>query len=258
MVWFAQVDRVLDLIFNNYVPRFEAEKLVNMFAFLNTLVVSSADVWLHQTAKKLEGDVKRYYIVHALQKDRADRVVDFFEHYGDGLLRSGDADWPAWFCKLLSSCSFWNRNGDIFDAWFWRWSVWVKSGCLSCCFSLWFEIGAGLPYMKDSSTSASFQVYFSTEWLETLQVSVHSFLCEVFEGLNILFIVLLLNFGTVSWFTCLWWRILWSSGAAVFAVWSNLYWATRRVNSFDFLGARDCMWVGPSRVNLQWTSLTRQ
>jgi hypothetical protein len=110
------VDRILDLIFKVYVPRFEADKLVNLFAFLNTLFISSADVWLQQTVKKLEGDVKRYYIVYALQKERSDRVLDFFEHYGEALLRTGGDDWPAWFCKLPSSCSLLNRDGDASGA----------------------------------------------------------------------------------------------------------------------------------------------
>lgn len=92
----------MDLVFKVYVPRFEAAKLVNLFAFLNTLFLSSADVWLQQTVKKLEGDVKRYYIVYALQNERADRVLDFFEHYGESLLRAGGDDWPAWFCKFLN------------------------------------------------------------------------------------------------------------------------------------------------------------
>jgi hypothetical protein len=55
--------------------------------------------------------------------------------------------------------------------------------------------------MKNPSTNANFQVYFSTEWLETLQVSMHNFLCEVFEGLNILFFLLVFNFETLSCIT---------------------------------------------------------
>lgn len=135
-----KVDRILDLIFKVYVPRFDADKLVRLFAFLNTLFLSSADMWLQETLKKLEDDVRRYYIVHALQKDRPDRVLHFFELYGEYMLRVGGDDWPAWFA---------------------------------------------LPYMKNPSTNANFQVYFSAEWLETLQVSLHNFLCEVFEGIRL-------------------------------------------------------------------------
>lgn len=93
----------MDLIFNVYVPRFDADKLVRLFAFLNTLFLSSADMWLQETLKKLEDDVRRYYIVHALQKDRPDRVLHFFEHYGEYMLRTGGDDWPAWFGKIGDS-----------------------------------------------------------------------------------------------------------------------------------------------------------
>ncbi|KAG0559798.1 hypothetical protein KC19_10G129600 [Ceratodon purpureus] len=92
-----QVGRILDLIFRVHVPSFEAEKLVNLLAFLNSLVAASADVWLQETAKQLECNLKRYYIVHALQRGRADRVLEFFQQHAEGLLRSGDRDWFVWF-----------------------------------------------------------------------------------------------------------------------------------------------------------------
>jgi hypothetical protein len=96
----VQVSRILDLIFRVHVPRFEAEKLVHLLAFLSSLAAASTDVWLQQTAKQLECSLKRYYIVHALQKGRTDRVLEFFQQYGEGLLRSGDRDWLVWFGEL--------------------------------------------------------------------------------------------------------------------------------------------------------------
>lgn len=91
-----QVDRILDLLFMVYVPRFEADKLVELMAFLNKLFFASADVWYQSTVRKLDSSLKRYYIVHALQKGRPDRVLDFYERYGESLLRTGE-DWHAWF-----------------------------------------------------------------------------------------------------------------------------------------------------------------
>lgn len=91
-----QVDRILDLIFMVYVPRFEADKLLNLMGFLDKLFFASADVWYQTTVKKLEASLKRYYLVHALQKGRPDRVLDFYEHYGESFLRTGD-DCHAWF-----------------------------------------------------------------------------------------------------------------------------------------------------------------
>jgi hypothetical protein len=101
----VQVDRILDLIFMVYVPRFEADKLLNLMGFLDKLFFASADVWYQTTVKKLEASLKRYYLVHALQKGRPDRVLDFYEHYGESFLRTGD-DCHAWFGELFLS-AFW-------------------------------------------------------------------------------------------------------------------------------------------------------
>ena len=101
----VQVDRILDLIFMVYVPRFEADKLLNLMGFLDKLFFASADVWYQTTVKKLEASLKRYYLVHALQKGRPDRVLDFYEHYGESFLRTGD-DCHAWFGELFLP-AFW-------------------------------------------------------------------------------------------------------------------------------------------------------
>lgn len=169
------MDRILDLIFKVYVPGFDADKLVTLFAFFNTLFLSSADMWLQQTLKKLEDDVRRYYIVHALQKDRPDRVLRFFELHGEYMLRAGGDDWPAWF----GTC--WDSN---------------STGCYVCVLRIFLRnlVVAALPYMKNPSTNGNFQVHFTAEWLETLQVSLHNFFCEAFEGINILFVLLLAIF----------------------------------------------------------------
>ena len=103
----VQVDRILDLIFMVYVPRFEADKLLNLMGFLDKLFFASADVWYQTTVKKLEASLKRYYLVHALQKGRPDRVLDFYEHYGESFLRTGD-DCHAWFGELFLP-AFWEN-----------------------------------------------------------------------------------------------------------------------------------------------------
>ncbi|KAL3700993.1 hypothetical protein R1sor_019015 [Riccia sorocarpa] len=91
-----QVDRIVDLFFNVYIQRFEADNMVNLMAFLQKSFFSSADERYHSTVRKLEASLNKYYIVNAVQKGRPDRVIHFFERHGDSLLRSGD-DWQCWF-----------------------------------------------------------------------------------------------------------------------------------------------------------------
>ncbi|KAG0608856.1 hypothetical protein M758_8G138200 [Ceratodon purpureus] len=126
----ARVDRIL-MLMRDYVQRFEAERLVDLLAFLKSRVTKSGDVQLQQTATALERSLKRYYIVYAMQNGRKDKVLEFFGKYGKSLLRSGDPDWNAWF---------------------------------------------GIPYMKHPSRNPNFQVYFSAEWLETLELAFRKFL----------------------------------------------------------------------------------
>ncbi|KAJ7561480.1 hypothetical protein O6H91_03G030300 [Diphasiastrum complanatum] len=134
-----QVDRIMDLFFTVYIPRFEADKMVNLLAFLNQTFFSPADLEYQSTVRKLDASLKKYYIVYALQKGRPDRIIQFFEHYGDSLLQNGE-DWHSWFA---------------------------------------------IPYVRNPSTDPRFQIYFSKEWLDTLKVSLHNFLCEVFESIRL-------------------------------------------------------------------------
>lgn len=91
-----QVDKILDLIFSVYVPKFEAEKLVGLMGFLKQCFFSPADMRFNSTLAKLELSTIRYYIVYALQKGRQDKVVEFFARYGNDLLHNAD-DWSPWF-----------------------------------------------------------------------------------------------------------------------------------------------------------------
>ncbi|KAG0564814.1 hypothetical protein KC19_8G142100 [Ceratodon purpureus] len=97
----ARVDRIL-MLMRDYVQRFEAERLVDLLAFLKSRVTKSGDVQLQQTATALERSLKRYYIVYAMQNGRKDKVLEFFGKYGKSLLRSGDPDWNAWFALYKS------------------------------------------------------------------------------------------------------------------------------------------------------------
>ncbi|XP_059458839.1 uncharacterized protein LOC132188411 [Corylus avellana] len=91
-----QVDKILDLIFSVYVPKFQAEKLVGLLSFFKKCFSSSSETVLVSTLSKLEVSILRCYIAHAIQSGRRDKVVELFEMNGNDLLQGGE-DWNAWF-----------------------------------------------------------------------------------------------------------------------------------------------------------------
>lgn len=91
-----QVDKILNLIFSVYIPKFEAEKLVGLLSFFKQCFSSSSETVLVNTLSKLEVSILRYYIVHAVQSGRKDKVVEFFGVKGNDLLQRGQ-DWSHWF-----------------------------------------------------------------------------------------------------------------------------------------------------------------
>ncbi|XP_056694347.1 uncharacterized protein [Spinacia oleracea] len=90
-----QVEKILDLIFLKYIPRFEAEKLVGLLTFFKHCISSSETVF-YATLSKLEASVLRYYIVYAVRSGRNDKVKEFFDMLGDNLQQKGH-DWTPWF-----------------------------------------------------------------------------------------------------------------------------------------------------------------
>ncbi|XP_021826917.1 WD repeat-containing protein 91 homolog isoform X1 [Prunus avium] len=91
-----QVDKIMDLIFSVYVPKFQAEKLVGLFSFFKQCLSSSSETVLLTTLSKLEVSILRYYVVSAIQSGRRDKVLEFFGMNGNDLLQRGQ-DWAAWF-----------------------------------------------------------------------------------------------------------------------------------------------------------------
>ncbi|KAH9310573.1 hypothetical protein KI387_025608 [Taxus chinensis] len=96
-----QVDKILDLIFAVYMPKFEADKLVGLLNFLKTCFFSPSDERFTSTLAKLELATMRYYIVYALQKGRQDKVVEFFGRHGNDFLQNAD-DWSPWLDEMGS------------------------------------------------------------------------------------------------------------------------------------------------------------
>ncbi|XP_021288482.1 WD repeat-containing protein 91 homolog isoform X1 [Herrania umbratica] len=91
-----QVNKILDLIFAVYIPKFQAEKLVGLFSFFKQCFSSWSETVMLDTLSKLEGSILQCYIVHALQSGRKDKVVEFFGMNGNDLLLKS-YDWTPWF-----------------------------------------------------------------------------------------------------------------------------------------------------------------
>ncbi|WJX20666.1 hypothetical protein P8452_10192 [Trifolium repens] len=92
-----QVDKILDLIFSLYIPKFQIDKLIALLGFFKHYISSSSETTLVSTFSKLEASVLRFYVVHALQSNRRDKVVEFFTVHGPDLLQSSQDDWTQWF-----------------------------------------------------------------------------------------------------------------------------------------------------------------
>lgn len=91
-----QVDKIIDLIFSVYVPKFQAEKLVGLLNFFKRCLSSSSESVFIDTLCKLEVSILRYYIVYAVQSGRKDKVVEFYGMNGDELMQRNQ-DWTPWF-----------------------------------------------------------------------------------------------------------------------------------------------------------------
>lgn len=91
-----QVDKIRDLIFSIYIPKFQVEKLVGLLNFFKQCLSPSSERVFVDSLCKLEVSILRYYIIHAIQSKRRDKVVEFFGMYGDDLLQRGQ-DWTPWF-----------------------------------------------------------------------------------------------------------------------------------------------------------------
>eukprot|EP00854_Cymbomonas_tetramitiformis_P026219 gene26219-32131_t len=91
-----QVEKILDLLFHVHTPSYDAEKLLHLLDFLSQRFFSRLDSTFHDSTKKLETSVLRYYVVHAIQQGRNDKVKEFFEVAGDRLLQQS-GEWQEWF-----------------------------------------------------------------------------------------------------------------------------------------------------------------
>ncbi|KAL3322425.1 hypothetical protein AABB24_039836 [Solanum stoloniferum] len=90
-----QVDKILDLIFSIYIPKFQAENLIQLLRFFNNCF-SSHETHLVSVISELDISIIRYYIIHAIQAGRKDKVIELFDIHGTELLQK-DQHWASWF-----------------------------------------------------------------------------------------------------------------------------------------------------------------
>uniref|UniRef100_A0A452YDT0 ARMC9 CTLH-like domain-containing protein n=1 Tax=Aegilops tauschii subsp. strangulata TaxID=200361 RepID=A0A452YDT0_AEGTS len=91
-----EVDKILDLVFSVYIPKYQLDRLLSIFSFLKQCFTSPADTVLYTALLKLEQSVLRYYVVNALKSGRQEKVVEFFSASGSYLMQKRE-DWIAWF-----------------------------------------------------------------------------------------------------------------------------------------------------------------
>lgn len=99
-----QVDKILDLVFSVYIPKYQADKLIALLNFFKRCFSSSSETVFISTLTKLEMSILQYYIIHALQSGRHDKVVEFFQANTNFLLQKRE-DWMPWFGRFLYFCN---------------------------------------------------------------------------------------------------------------------------------------------------------
>lgn len=91
-----EVDKILDLVFSVYIPKYQLDRLLSIFSFLKQCFTSPADTVLYTALLKLEQSVLRYYVINALKSGMQEKVVEFFSASGSYLMQKRE-DWISWF-----------------------------------------------------------------------------------------------------------------------------------------------------------------
>ncbi|CAO3668486.1 unnamed protein product [Umbelopsis vinacea] len=89
-----QVDKIIEELFG-YVQNSDITNLMEFWRYLDTRYFSRLDSRFQRTVKKFELCLLRYYLIHAMQVKRRDKVVEFFDIYGAELHEN--SEWLKWF-----------------------------------------------------------------------------------------------------------------------------------------------------------------
>ncbi|KAH8547935.1 WD40-repeat-containing domain protein [Umbelopsis sp. PMI_123] len=94
-----QVDKIIEELFG-YVQTSDITNLMEFWRYLDTRYFSRLDSRFQRTVKKFELCLLRYYLVHAMQVKRRDKVIEFFDVYGAELHEN--SEWLKWFALPYS------------------------------------------------------------------------------------------------------------------------------------------------------------
>ena len=92
-----QVERIVDQLFAA-ISAYDLAALTDLWNYLDTRFFARLEEQHLRTVKRLELCLFRYYLVHAAQHNRRDKILEFFETLGQEAVDSDD--WTPWFCTL--------------------------------------------------------------------------------------------------------------------------------------------------------------
>jgi hypothetical protein len=69
-----RVERLVDLVFEQYVPQYDAPRLLELLDFLASRFFSKLPHNGQEGAKRLRESILRYYLIYATQNGRPDKV----------------------------------------------------------------------------------------------------------------------------------------------------------------------------------------
>ncbi|GAB5591944.1 hypothetical protein Unana1_06844 [Umbelopsis nana] len=94
-----QVDKIIEELFG-YVQSSDITNLLDFWRYLDTRYFSRLDSRFQRSVKKFELCLLRYYLIHAMQVKRRDKVIEFFDVYGAELHEN--SEWLKWFALPYS------------------------------------------------------------------------------------------------------------------------------------------------------------
>ncbi|CAG8453120.1 2689_t:CDS:10 [Ambispora leptoticha] len=89
-----QADKIIDELYS-YVSNNDINGLLEYWRYLDIRYFSRLDGRFFGSVKKFETCLLRYYLVHATQHKRKDKIVEFFDTFGAEL--NGNPEWTKWF-----------------------------------------------------------------------------------------------------------------------------------------------------------------
>ncbi|KAM3580676.1 hypothetical protein VKS41_006739 [Umbelopsis sp. WA50703] len=94
-----QVDKIIEELFG-FVQNSDISNLMDYWRYMDTRYFSRLDSRFQRTVKKFELCLLRYYLIHAMQAKRREKVIEFFDTYGAELHEN--PEWLKWFALPYS------------------------------------------------------------------------------------------------------------------------------------------------------------